>query len=71
MIGKPQKSVQDLFLEGTPIDEGLRKGVREALLRHKKLGNPIVVWRDGRIVHVSAEEIGVPATGEGAPPSQG
>jgi hypothetical protein len=57
MIDKPKKSIQDLFLEGTPIDEGLRRGVREALRRHKKLGHSIVVWRDGRIVHVPPEEI--------------
>ena len=71
MIGKPKKSIQEIFLEGTPIDEGLRDAVREALLRHKNLGNSSVVWRDGRIVHVPAAEIEVPAAKERSPSSRG
>jgi hypothetical protein len=71
MIGKPKKSIQELFLEGTPIDEGLRDAVREALLRHKKLGNSIVVWRDGRIVHVPADEIEVSVARKSSPSSHG
>ena len=30
------------------------------MIRHKRLGNPIVVWRDGKVVWVPAEEIQVP-----------
>jgi hypothetical protein len=50
----------------TPLDrvedvprilQAMREAVREALLRHKKLGNPIAVWRDGRVVWLSPEEI--------------
>jgi len=33
------------------------QGVRKALLRHKRAGVPIVVWRDGRIVNIPAEKI--------------
>lgn len=31
--------------------------VREALLQHKRAGNPIAVWEDGRVVWILAEEI--------------
>jgi hypothetical protein len=48
-----------MMIEGTEIDEALRRAVREALLRHKKLGNPIAVWRDGKVVIVPPEEIPV------------
>jgi hypothetical protein len=43
--------------EGHVIDEALRKGVREALLRHKERGNPVVIERDGKIVWLSAQEL--------------
>lgn len=43
--------------EGHLIDEALRKGVRDALRRHKQLGNPVVVERDGKIVWLSAAEL--------------
>lgn len=66
MISKPKKDIHDLFLEGTPIDKALRQGVRDALIRHKKLGNSIVVWRDGKIVHIPPDEIQLPD--EEAPP---
>ena len=47
-----------IFLEqGQLIDAALRKGVRDALLRHKALGNPVVIERNGRIVWVRPEEL--------------
>jgi hypothetical protein len=45
------------FEEGTPIDEALAEGVREALKRHKLAGNPVCVWRDGKVVWIPPEEI--------------
>ncbi|MDB5320170.1 MAG: hypothetical protein JWN40_1801 [Phycisphaerales bacterium] len=60
MISRPQKSIRELFEEGTPIDDALARGVADAIRRHKKLGNSIVIWRDGQIVHVPADQIQVP-----------
>jgi hypothetical protein len=48
-----------MFRESTEIEEALRRAVREALIRHKKLGNSIAVWRDGKVVIVPPEEIPV------------
>lgn len=41
------------------IDEAMRRGVREALIRHKKLGNSVAIWRDGKAVVIPPEEIPV------------
>ena len=35
----------------------MRRAVREALLEHKRLGNPIAVWREGRVVWLQPDEI--------------
>ena len=59
MKKKSEKSIDDIFKEGTPIDNALKKAVQEALVRHKQAGNPIVVWRDGKIVWLKPEEIPV------------
>jgi hypothetical protein len=56
MISK-QPSIREIFLEGTPIDDALARAVEDALRFHKQLGNTIVEWRDGKIVHVAAEDI--------------
>lgn len=44
--------------EGHLIDEAIRQGVREAILRHKRDGLPVVISRDGRPVWVMPEDLG-------------
>ena len=51
------KSVSQLFAEITPIEEAVKAGAREALLRHKLLRQPAAVWRDGKVVWVSPDEL--------------
>jgi hypothetical protein len=46
---------------GKEIEEVLQRAVRLALLMHKRLGNPIATWKDGRVVIVPPEEIIIPA----------
>ena len=36
-----------------------REAVREALLDHKRAGNPIAGWKDGQVVIIPPEEIPV------------
>ncbi len=52
--------------EKTPLDrvedvprilKAMREAVREALLRHKRLGNPVAVWKEGRVVWLQPEDI--------------
>lgn len=40
------------------VDGALAKGVREAVLRHKKDDLPVVIERDGKAVLVKAEDLG-------------
>lgn len=39
----------------------MRQAVREALLDHRRAGNPVAVWRDGRVQWVQPEDIPVEA----------
>jgi len=59
MKRRSNKPIDVIFKEGTLIDKALKQGVQEALLKHKQAGNPIVVWRDGKIVWLKPEEIPV------------
>lgn len=45
------------FLEA--VDRAMYEGVQRALAEHKRLGQSIVVSRDGRIVEIPAEDIEV------------
>lgn len=49
-----------LFLvEAEAIEEVLRHAVRQALLMHKRAGNPIATWKDNRVVLIPAKQIPV------------
>ena len=39
------------------VDDALAKGVREAVLRHKKEDLPVVIERDGKIEWVKPEDL--------------
>lgn len=60
------KDIAELFEDDDLIDQALtaamRRGVREALRRHKQAGNPICEWRDGKVVWVLPNEIEVGST---------
>lgn len=43
------------------ILKALRQAVREALQRHKLAGNPVPVWREGRVVWIQPEDITIPS----------
>lgn len=40
----------------------LREAVQEALLRHKLAGNPVAIWKDGRVEWIRPEDIPSPRT---------
>lgn len=57
-----------LFADGREIDAALAKAVRAALLEHKRAGNPIAAWQDGRVVWIPPEEIVVDEPQSGQSP---
>lgn len=59
-MGGPMNRIEKAFRDGTPIDKALGRAVRRALLEHKRAGNPICTWRDGKVVWIPPEEIEIP-----------
>lgn len=57
MATEGEKDIGRLFREGKPIDDAMNAAVREVVLRHKQMGMPLVVWRDGKVVWIPPEEI--------------
>lgn len=39
------------------IEQALARAVREALVRHKIAGNPVAIWRDGKVVWIEPRDI--------------
>ena len=40
-------------------EEALRKAVAEAIADHRRNGVPIAIWRNGKVVRISADQIEV------------
>lgn len=59
MKAETQKDIHRIFFEDRHvIDEALQRGVRDAMIRHKKDGLPVVIYRDGRTIWVKPEDLG-------------
>lgn len=57
---KKRDRISEAFENKEVITRALAIGVRDALLKHKQAGNPIVVWRNNKIVWLKSEEIEIP-----------
>ena len=38
-------------------EEALKVAVAEAIAEYKKAGHPIAIWRNGKVVHIPADQI--------------
>jgi len=60
MKAEATKDLDRIFIEeGDLITESIRKGARDAILRHKQAGLPVVVYRDGKIAWIDPSELDV------------
>jgi hypothetical protein len=59
-VSNGKVEIAQVFATPGLIEAGMNKAVREALRRHKALGESIAVSRDGEVVIVPPEEIVVP-----------
>ena len=55
-------SLRDRLMDIGLIEAALVRAVRNALLHHKRAGNAVAEWRDGRVVWLDPEDI--PVEGE-------
>ena len=59
MKAEAQRDVDRILTEHRQVvGEALDRGIRKAILRHKKDGLPVVIERDGKIELVKPEDIG-------------
>jgi len=46
------------------VTAAIQRGARQALIKHKAMGVPIAIWREGKVVLVPPEEIEIPEAPE-------
>lgn len=52
-------TLKQLLAESAKVEAAVAEAVRDALLMHKRLGNPVASWQDGHVVWIPADEIPV------------
>ncbi len=57
MTDQPEPDRHALLRDPAVIERAFQEAARAAILRHKALGESIVIWRDGRVVTIPPEEI--------------
>ncbi|MBI3407416.1 MAG: hypothetical protein HY040_03545 [Planctomycetes bacterium] len=57
--------IADAFDDDQEMERAMGEAVRSAVRTHKLLGQPIVIWRDGKVVWVPPEEIEVDERSDG------
>ncbi|MGH9946949.1 MAG: hypothetical protein ACRD6X_07120 [Pyrinomonadaceae bacterium] len=54
------KNGQNIFIKyGDEISKACERAVREALLKHKRAGNPVAISQGGKVVLLQPDEIEV------------
>jgi hypothetical protein len=53
----PDRDLEQILADTGKIEAALRAAVRAALALHKQAGNPIAVWRDGKVEWMAVEEL--------------
>ena len=49
--------IAEVLSDTARVTEAIRQAGREARLKHKQMGVPLVVWQDGKVVEIPPEEI--------------
>jgi hypothetical protein len=49
--------ILNVFNDVDTVRAAMQAGINAALLRHKKLGYPICVWRNGKVEWIAPENI--------------
>jgi hypothetical protein len=56
-IGEDMKKDRENMSLGDLAEEALKKAVARVVEEHRKSGEPLAVWRDGKVVRVPADQL--------------
>lgn len=67
MSQRRSDDIESIIRDGAAIDRAIIAARRRVILRHRQLGVPLVIWRDGQVVEVPPESVDLtPGTEGGA-----
>ena len=55
---KPErKDLDQVFRDGTAIEEAVERAYRRAVRQHRQNGVPMVFWENGKVIEVPADQL--------------
>jgi hypothetical protein len=57
---QPRLDPETMVRDGAAIDRAIIAARRRVIRRHRQLGVPLVIWRDGRVMEVAPESVDLP-----------
>ena len=61
MSRRQDRDIASIIRDGSAIDRAITAARRRVIRRHRQLGIPLVIWRDGQVVEVPPESVELPA----------
>jgi hypothetical protein len=52
-----EDNISKVLNDPSKVTQIIQKGIYDALIKHKQVGNQICVWRDNKVVWIPAEKI--------------
>ena len=56
MATKPNEDISAILADPTVVEQAVREAVREAVERHRQLGLPLAVWKEGKVAWIGGED---------------
>jgi hypothetical protein len=53
---EPKRDISEILSDPTVVEQAVTEAVREAVRRHKQMGLPLAVWRDGKVAWIAPED---------------
>jgi len=66
MAKTESQKIEEFFSDNERMAKAMGQAVQSALRLHKLLGQPIISWRDGKVVEIPPEEIELESNGNGS-----
>ncbi len=60
MASEPTRDISELLSDPTVVLEAAREAAEDAIQRHKQMGLPLAIWKDGGVAWVTPEELEQP-----------
>lgn len=66
MTPRSANDIDAVMQDDKAVNQAFVAAYRRTVLRHRHLGLPLVVWQDGHVVEVSADDVELPPEPAGA-----